>query len=279
MARITRNSLSTYDRIITAIFERRYKPGVVEFDFSRSEFDAEAAELGLNRPRNLGDVPYTYRYRRDLPEAIRKTAPEGKHWIIRPAGRGNYKFVLVNELVVLPSPNLAKTKIPDATPGIVKRYALGDEQALLAVVRYNRLIDIFTGLTCYSLQNHLRTTVAGLGQVETDELYIGIDKRGAQYIIPVQAKGGTDRIGQVQIEQDLAVCTEKFPALICRPIAAQFLNDSIHPGQAIYSLALFEFRDTEEEGIRIVAEKHYQLVEPDKLSDTDLADYRTRPLD
>jgi hypothetical protein len=63
--------------------------------------------------------------------------------------------------------------VPDATPGIVAKYSLNDEQALLAKVRYNRLIDIFTGVTCYSLQNHLRTTVAELGQVETDEIYVG----------------------------------------------------------------------------------------------------------
>ncbi|HAI86179.1 MAG TPA: endonuclease, partial [Firmicutes bacterium] len=70
-------------------------------------------------------------------------------------------------------------KVPDATPGIVELYSLQDEQALLAKVRYNRLIDIFTGLTCYSLQNHLRTHVPELGQVETDELYVGIERGGS----------------------------------------------------------------------------------------------------
>lgn len=65
---------------------------------------------------------------------------------------------------------LAETKIPDSTPGIIAKYALNDEQALLAKVRYNRLIDIFTGVACYSLQSHLRTTVPKIGQVETDEI-------------------------------------------------------------------------------------------------------------
>ena len=50
---------------------------------------------------------------------------------------------------------------PDSTPGVIS-YALSDEQSLLATVRYNRLIDVFTGLTCYSLQNHLRTSQTGL---------------------------------------------------------------------------------------------------------------------
>ena len=63
--------------------------------------------------------------------------------------------------------------IPDGTPEIIRGYALDDEQALLAIVRYNRLIDIFLSLTTYSLQNHLRTTVLNIGQIEIDELYIG----------------------------------------------------------------------------------------------------------
>lgn len=38
-------------------------------------------------------------------------------------------------------------------------------------------------------------------QVETDEVYVGVDKRGAHFVVPVQAKGGTDSISVVQIEQ------------------------------------------------------------------------------
>ena len=92
-----------------------------------------------------------------------------------------------------------------------------DEQALLAKVRYNRLLDIFLGVATYSLQNHLRTTVAGLGQVEIDEIYVAIDKRGRQYVLPVQAKGGNDRLSTVQTRQDMACCAEKFPPTRRRP--------------------------------------------------------------
>ena len=106
---------------------------------------------------------------------------------------------------------MAVTKIPDSTPGVIIKYALDDEQSLLAKIRYNRLIDIFTGVTCYSLQNHLRTTAPGIGQVETDEIYIGIDKRGVHYVFPVQAKSGSGKIGTVQIRQDYAVCAAKLP--------------------------------------------------------------------
>lgn len=163
---------------------------------------------------------------------------------------------------------LIETKILDATPGIIGRYALDDEQSLLAKIRYNRLIDIFTGLTCYSLQSHLRTTVPGLGQVETDEIYIGVDKRGAHYVIPVQAKGSSDRLGIVQIEQDFAICAAKFAGLIWLPVAAQFIANDL--------IALFSFEQSDK-GIAVSAEKHYRLTAPDGLSAEELAACRARP--
>ncbi len=32
---------------------------------------------------------------------------------------------------------------------------------------------------------HLRTIVKGVGQIEIDDLYIGLDKYGCHYVIPV----------------------------------------------------------------------------------------------
>src|SRR5207253_1669897 len=148
-----------------------------EVDFERADIERVAAELGILLPKNLGDLVYTFRYRGRLPRAIRERAPEGNDWIIRPAGRARYRFVATSLTLVEPNPLLVEIKIPDATPGIIGMYALSDEQALLAKVRYNRLIDVFSGVSCYSLQSHLRTTVPGLGQVETDEIYVGVDRR------------------------------------------------------------------------------------------------------
>ena len=142
---------------------------------------------------------------------------------------------------------LANIKIPDATPGMVAKYALSDEQALLAKLRYNRIIDIFTGITCYSLQNHLRTTVENIGQIETDELYVGVDKNGLHYIIPIQAKGGKDELSIVQIEQDIKLCCQKYPLLICKAIASQFMADDVI---AIIELALVD------DEIKKITEKH-----------------------
>lgn len=252
-------------QLIEKIFSKYYHEGSTEVAFERENIAEIADELGIELPKNLGDLVYSFRYRVQLPTSITERAPEGYEWIIRPAGRSLYKFVLTKEATFVPNPSLAKTKIPDATPGIVSKYSFDDEQALLAKIRYNRLIDIFTGVTCYSLQNHLRTTLTNLGQVETDEIYVGVDKQGVHYVFPVQAKSGTDKIGVVQIEQDFAVCAEKFPNAIGRPIAAQFMNDD--------TIALFEFVWTEE-GVRVFSEKHYRLVPPDDLSDKEIKEYR-----
>ena len=223
-----------------------------------SSFGVEmAAPLGIQLPKNLGDIVYSFRYRTQLPITIIKTAPEGYKWIIRPTGQA-YQFVLTKEACFFPNSNLAKTKILDATPGMVSKYSFADEQALLAKIRYNRLIDIFTGVICYSLQNHLRTTLSKIGQVKADEIYVGVDQQGVHYVFPVQAKDGTDKIGAVQIEQDFSVCAEKFPNIVGRPIAAQFLDNK--------TIALFEFVLTEE-GVRIASEKHYLLIHPDDLSE------------
>ncbi len=257
-----------YSQLIESIFSERYRKGTKEFTFERNDIVQAAEELKIKLPKNLGDVLYSFRYRTQLPKSVVDKAPEGYEWLIRPAGRARYKFVLVKENAIVPSSILAETKIPDATPGVINKYALSDEQALLAKIRYNRLIDIFTGLTCYSLQNHLRTTVLDIGQVETDELYVGIDKRGVHYALSVQAKGRRDRIGIVQIEQDFGVCATKFPGLVHRPIAAQVMDDE--------RIALFEFEQTKD-GIRVSSEKHYRLVPPDELTTEELQNYKKRP--
>ena len=135
-------------------------------------------------------------------------------------------------------------------------------------VRYNRLIDVFTGLTCYSMQNHLRTKILENVQIETDELYIGIDKRGAHYVLPVQAKGSGEHIGSVQIRQDFDLCADKFPNAMCRSIGAQFMQDDV--------IVLFEF-ELAAPDIKIVAEKHYRLVSNTDLTEEELEQYGKRP--
>ena len=249
--------MNRYQALIDKVFFDRFFEGAAELVFHRDEIEKAAAALGIDRVKNLGDVTYSFRHRNPLPQSILDTQPEGREWIIEGAGKGRYKFKLATTASrIVPRDDLVVIDMPDATPEVIRAHKLDDEQALLAMVRYNRLIDTFLGLTAYSLQNHLRTTVRGVGQIEIDELYIGIDKLGCHYVIPVQAKGEKEQIGIVQPTQDIRFAEQKFPGMRCRAVAAQFLRDAV--------IALFELTLQAGE-IKVVEERHYRLVPADHL--------------
>jgi len=264
--------MSKYKEIIEWVFKRNHKSGDVIVRFNRNELALASSELGFARIKNLGDIPYSFRFRRELPDTIQSAAPDNAEWIIVGMGIGEYAFRLASPGKIEPASHYYPIKIPDATPEIVRHYAPGtDEQALLTRARYNRLIDIFTGLTCYSIQNHLRTTVKDIGQVEVDEIYVGINKRGTQFVLPCQAKSPGDKFGIVQVMQDIALCKERYPMAICRPIALQFSGEN--------SVALLELAVREENStlmLNTVDEKHYQLIPQSEISNAELITLKNR---
>lgn len=256
-----------YKALLEKIFFDHYTPGATEVVFERDEFVAAAKKLKVQLPKNLGDAIYSARYRIAMPARIVETETAGRAWTIVGKGKARYAFRLAKISSILPNERLVTIKIPESTPEIISAYALSDEQALLAKVRYNRLIDVFLGIAAYSLQSHLRTFVTDVGQIEVDEVYVGVDRHGRQFVVPVQAKGGNDKLGAVQNEQDIALCRAKFPHLICRPISAQFMADDL--------IALFELT-IEDDTVKIVDEAHYRLVPAEQISSEDLAAYGLR---
>lgn len=254
-----------YKAIVERVFFAHWKKEKAGFVFQRTEIEDAAKRLKIALPKNIGDTVYAIRYRSPLPRSVLETQPKGFEWIIEGAGRGLYRFKLVPATRIRPREDMVRIAIPDATPEVIQLYKLDDEQALLAIVRYNRLIDTFLGLTTYSLQNHLRTTVKGIGQIEIDELYVGLDTHGCHYAIPVQAKGGKDQIGVVQTAQDIRYCEQKFPGIRCRPVAAQFLPDGV--------IVLFELVLQENE-VKVIEERHYKLVPAMEIDDAAIRSYR-----
>ena len=127
------------------------------------------------------------------------------------------------------------------------------------------MLDVFLGVSAHSLQNHLRTTVKGIGQIEVDEIYVAVDSSGRQFVLPVQAKGGSDQLSVVQSEQDLLWCRERLPNLICRPILTQFAEGDL--------IAMFEVT-LDGDDIKLVHEKHYRLVLGSEVTQEDLLRYR-----
>jgi hypothetical protein len=114
------------------------------------------------------------------------------------------------------------------------------------------------------LQNHLRTTIQGSGQIEIDELYVGVNRNGQQFVVPVQAKAGKDQLSVVQTSQDVRWCAERFPQLRCRAVSAQFLADGV--------IAMFELA-IQDGAMRVAEEKHYKLVSSGSISDSELEVY------
>ncbi|APW45510.1 endonuclease [Rhodoferax antarcticus] len=267
---VIEKALSKYDKIIEHVFNKNFKEGDKVISITREQLAEACTSLDIGRIKNLGDIPYSYRFRRNLPTSVVGHAPTDSEWIIVGSGVGKYEFRLASPAKISPSDNRQRIRIPDATPEIVKKYAPGtDEQALLTKVRYNRLVDLFTGLTCYSIQNHLRTTVTNIGQIEIDEIYLGISKKGAHYVIPCQAKSPGDRFGIVQVMQDIAFCRARYPNAICKPIALQFLTEC---DVAMLELAVQVDKDVFR--LSVVDEKHYQLTTKDGIVDTDITAYR-----
>lgn len=263
-----------YVRAIEKAFVAAYSPGTEEVDVTQAAIVDAAKSLGLDDIANIPDVIYAFRHgRQAMPESISMLAPKGKVWTIDTLGRrsktnpGGYRFKAeahTKAAAITPNPHAAQIKVPDSTPGIIARYALKGEQSLLAKLRYTRLVDIFTGVSCYSLQTHLRTSV-GSRQVEADEVYVGVDRTGSHFIVPVEAKSPADSLSLRQIEDDIELVKQKWPGIAIRPLAAKFMSDE--------AIAMFEFIEVSGE-VKVIAERHYRLVPEGEITDADLAQYR-----
>ena len=70
---------NVYAQLVEEVFAQRYKVGSAEVPFDREDIESAAQKLGMQLPKNLGDVVYSFRYRTSLPETIREKAPARWH--------------------------------------------------------------------------------------------------------------------------------------------------------------------------------------------------------
>lgn len=243
------------DKVIVHVFKKHYKEGLTEIPFSMDDIREAIQKVTQTTPsyqeNNVADVRYQYTSgRRSLPKQIDNLGP----WMIEGRGKANYAFVKLKETPhVSISLDLHVIKLPDATPEIVLEYAGRDEQGILAKLRYNRILDIFLGITCYHLQNHWRTSVKNKGQVEIDDLYVGLDVDGKQYVVPIEAKGRKDRISKTQIVQNIDFARDRYPKLIIRPVGIQEIQKN--------EIVAIEFTaGTTPDAIKIKEMRRYKLV-------------------
>lgn len=248
------------DEVITFVFEKFYVPGANEVSFSMDDVREAIAEVSKTHPgyseKNVADVRYQYTSgRRSLPEKINSLGP----WMIAGRGKARYAFVrLKSSPQIEIQADLAPVLLPDATPEIVLEYAGSDEQGILAKVHYNRLVDTFLQITCYHLQNHWRTSIKNKGQCEIDDLYVGVDIDGKQYVIPIEAKCAGERISKVQVAQMIDFARDRYPKLTIRPVGIQELKDG--------SLVLLEFPPAQHpDEIAIKEMRRYRLLQMNEI--------------
>jgi len=255
--------LSQYDEVILQVFLRHYQENDDRLVFQKDELAEACRERGIT-VRNIPDIVYTYRSRRSLPARILATG----HWAIEPAGRGAYAFRLLQNAphFDIPFSDYAPVDIYNAIPEVVEGLLRQDEQSLLTLVLYNRLVDIFMGLTCFHIQNHYRSFVADMGEVELDALYVGVDKNGTLFVIPVEAKSRaeSEMIGRVQIAQMAKLVRQDFAELRRRILAVKVLADG--------TIAMVEFDDhAEPDDLGIVSVSRFRLIRRGAASDTSRA--------
>lgn len=243
------------DKVIVNVFKKHYRKGLKDISFSMDDIREAIKKVSQENPsyqeNNVADVRYQFTSgRRGLPEEIDELGP----WMIEGRGKASYAFVRLKESPhVHISSDLHVILLPDATPEIVLEYAGSDEQGILAKLRYNRIPDIFLGITCYHLQNHWRTSIKYKGQLEVDDLYVGLDVDGKQYVIPIEAKGKKDRISKTQIVQNVGFARERYPRLIIRPLGIQEINDN--------DIVVIEFTAGKSpDAIKIKEMRRYKLV-------------------
>ncbi|NPV70792.1 MAG: hypothetical protein HPY55_09130 [Firmicutes bacterium] len=243
--------LTRYDEIMVDVFFKHYRPGLSYLRFTKDEL-AEASEKRGYTIRNVPDIIYTYRVRRLLPEKIVALG----HWAIEPCGRGQYAFRLLRNPPRFEirfgdyEPVAILNAIPEVVEGLLRR----DEQSLLTRVLYNRLVDIFTGLTCYHIENHYRSFVKDSGEVEVDAIYVGIDRKGTLHILPIEAKSQQDSemIGRVQVSHMAKLARQDFSSMRRRVLAIKDLPDG--------TIAVVEFNDEDDpDEIRIVSIARFNL--------------------
>ena len=159
--------MNDYQKAIAWVFDKYHKPGAREVRFTLDDV-REAARRARPDHRQPMDVIYSFRTGRkhELPKGVSERAPEGSIWVLWGDGKSKYRAVVENATEAHFDADLGtsrRSSMPDSTPGIISKYAMRDEQALLASIRYNRLLDIYTGIACYSLQESLSHTDKGMG--------------------------------------------------------------------------------------------------------------------
>jgi hypothetical protein len=246
-------SSRVYVPILREIVRRNYSEGTQRIEFTKQDIETVADELGI-KVGNAADLVYRMRARTRLPDDILDLG----FTVLRGVGRGRYVLEVGGEAVVR-VPEHEVLDHNDQTPLPVRRLLPEDlvdldEQGLLTMVGYSKLLDHFTGLTVYRLRSHVRKSVPNVGQAELDEIDVGVALRDDDIpvVFPLEAKAADEVINRVQVATAVAYCQTYFPGHEIRPIVIKLTYDGV--------LHFLEFRATTAlAGLRVVHSRGYRL--------------------
>lgn len=242
-----------YVPILRELVHRFREPGSQRIEFTVRDVRQVADDLGIEIG-NAPDLIYRMRARTRLPDDILDMG----FTILRGVGRGRYALEVGGEAIVhLPEHEILDHN--DQTPLPVRRLLPEslvdlDEQGLLTVMSYCKLLDHFTGLTVYRLRSHVRKSVPNVGQAELDEIDVGVAMRDDEIpvVFPIEAKAADEVINRVQIATAVAYCQTYFPGHQVRPIVVKLTYDGV--------MHFLEFRPTTAlAGLRAINSCGYRL--------------------
>jgi hypothetical protein len=167
-----------------------------------------------------------------LPAAILATGFR----VLTIVNRGIYAFQKAKSTLIKHPPRKVVIDIDDLTPPAIlallptNRSAI-DEQGLLSLCRYNDLFSVFLNARVLHFKSHVRRSVAGIGQVEIDDVHVALvpadTSEIADTIVPVEAKAKADPINRAQIAAQIHYARQEFPTLAVRPVVVKMLDDGI----------------------------------------------------
>lgn len=217
-----------YVPILLYIFKKYYKESDTLVRFTLDDVRSAAIDLNI-KVRNPSDVIYRMRSRTELPKEI----TDKGFYILRQVERGVYQLE-IGASPIIPLPIGEITETIDQTPLPVRRLlpeniAEIDEQGLLTLIHYCNLLSHFTGLQVFRLKSHVRKGVRQIGQVEVDEVDVGValDITETPIVFPIEAKAAPDALNWTQVSAQVAFAKQVFPGHTVRPIAVKVDYDAL----------------------------------------------------
>ena len=152
------------------------------------------------------------------------------------------------------------TPVFDVTPRAVLEHVIGADEVLLARVRHNKLIERLFECTAHSLHTNLTCRTSTFGEVTVGEVYHAVNKRGAEFVVAVQAKTTSPKFCPDQAKMNLVVCEKLFPDLTPHFVHVELEHFSWGDVVVMYSLR------HNKRGIQFDDEGHYRLVSSETVT-------------